>query len=342
MDQPRTIKDIGRLLNISASTVSRAIHDHKNISPELKHKVLELVRKLNFSPNCAAQSLRTKRTHVIGVIVPEIETYFFSQTVSGIEKYAAQFGYSIVVSQSMESFKLEKNNIQKLVSNRVDGLLISLSSETESVEHLSLINEQNIPIVLFDRISNELNVPKVVVDDMQASAGAVDYLINTGCKRIAYIGGAEKLYINKEREKGYRQALLKHDIPIRPELIVNCATLDKGVEVALSHLFELPELPDAFFCMNDPIAIQAMQILKSMKISVPDKISVIGFTNERTSNFIEPSLTTVSQPSFEIGWTAASILISQLDRPRNIRPVTDVLSTKLIIRNSTRKLVISE
>jgi LacI family transcriptional regulator len=314
------------------------LHDHKNISPETKKRVLELVQRLNYLPNSAAQSLRTHRTRTLGVVVPEIVMHFFSNTLSGIQEYAALHNYTINISQSMESFSLEETNVQKLISNRVDGLMISLSSGTANVDHLRQLIEKEIPLVLFDRVWEDLEVSKVVVDDQKASFQAVDYLVKTACRRIAYIGGPDNLYVSKERELGYRRALQANALQPDDELIIHCKDLHTGPVEAVLRLLSLDEPPDAIFCMNDPIAIQVMQILKERQIKIPEEISLIGFTNEPVSNFIEPSLTTVAQPSYEMGKMAASLLIGQLERPHSFKPSTIVLETKLIIRNSTRKV----
>jgi DNA-binding LacI/PurR family transcriptional regulator len=333
-----TIKDLAHELNVSVSTISRALQNHQDIKPETKKAVLELARKLNYEPNHVAQSLRIKKTNTLGVIVPEIAMHFFSSTLSGMQEYAAQHGYTVMICQSMESVQVEKSNIHTLVANRVDGLLISLSSGTENVDHLQQLIDKNIPIILFDRVCDELDVSKVVVDDLQASFGAVDYLIQTGCRRIAYIGGPESLYISNQRLTGYRRALTKHNIRLSEDWVIHCNDLHSDPVTATHQLLGLPEIPDAIFCVNDPVAILAMQVLKEKHINIPDEISIIGFTNEPVSRFIEPSLTTVSQPSYEMGQTAARLFIDQLERPASHKPSTTILQTKLIVRNSTRKL----
>ncbi|GHM99509.1 LacI family transcriptional regulator [Cytophagales bacterium WSM2-2] len=333
-----TVRDIARLLNISVATVSRALRDHIDIKPETRKKVLELVEQLNYHPNFAAKSLRTNKTNTLGVVVPEIVMHFFSNTLSGIQEYAALHDYNIIVCQSMESARMEETNIQKLLANRVDGLIISLAIDTENVDYLRQLVDRNIPVLLFDRVSDDLEVSKVVVDDSAASFRAVEYLISTGCHRIAYIGGPKKLYVSREREMGYVRALEKNQLRIDQELIVHCKNLHTDPCEVTKHLLELREIPDAIFCMNDPIAIQVMQVLKEKQVRVPDDISVIGFTNEPVSSFIEPSLTTISQPSFEMGRVAASLIIDQLKKPQVYKPTTRVLETNFIIRNSTRKV----
>ena len=300
--------------------------------------MLDLAKELNYEPNHLAQSLRSNKTHTIGVVVPEIAMPFFSSTLSGMQEYAIRHGYIIMICQSMESFRTEKLNVQKLVANRVDGLLISLSGETKNMDHLRKLIDKKIPVVLFDRVCDELDVSKVIVDDYKAAFKAVDYLIKTGCHRIAYLGGPLSLYINQQREHGYFDALKKNGLVPDEQLMIHCSDLHTGPVGATKQLLSLPEIPDAIFCMNDPIAIQVMVVLKEQGIRIPDEISVVGFTNEPVASFIEPSLTTVSQPSYEMGRTAAKLFIDQLEKPESFKPVTKILSTELIIRNSTRRL----
>jgi len=335
---PPTIEDIADALHLSKATVSRALRDHPDVSPETKKAVVALAKKLDYEPNRLAQSLRSHKTNTIGVVVPEIAMHFFSSTLSGMQEYALRHDYIIMVCQSMESYQHEKVSVQKLTSNRVDGLLISLSSETRNVDHLRHLMEKRIPLVLFDRVCDDLHVSKVIVNDYDAAFKAVDYLIKTGCRRIAYVGGPRDLYINERREHGYLDALRKSGIAPSEDWIIHCKDLHTEPVSATQHLLHLPSTPDAIFCMNDPIAILVMQVLKEQCVQIPDEISVIGFTNEPVSNFIVPSLTTVSQPSFEMGKTAAQLFIEEMENPESYIPVTKVLPTELIIRNSTRKL----
>ncbi|MBA4056580.1 MAG: LacI family transcriptional regulator, partial [Marivirga sp.] len=225
-------------------------------------------------------------------------------------------------------------------ANRVDGLLISISSETDDYRHIQQLIDKDIPIVLFDRIIDTLPVSKVVVDDHDGAFKAVDHLIQSGCLRIAYIGGPTGLYISNQRKKGYLDALKKHQIDMDEELIVHCHELKDEPVSKVRSLLELPpgKRPDALFCFNDPIAVTAMQVIKEKRIKVPDDISIVGFTNEPVSAFIEPSLTTVSQPSHAMGQRAIQLFIEQKQDPENFKPITAVMKTELIIRNSTRKV----
>jgi DNA-binding LacI/PurR family transcriptional regulator len=332
-----TIRDLALKLNISISTVSRALRGAQDVNPDTKKAVLELAKELNYEPNKVAQSLRIKKTNTIGVIVPEIAIHFFSSVISGIQHYTAKHGYSIMICQSLESYETEKANIHMLVGNRVDGLMISLSSQTREFQHLEQLIAKKIPIVLFDRVVDSLPVPKVVVDDHDGAFKAVNHLIKTGCRRIAYIGGDMNLSISNQRRKGYEDALRSNNIPIHSELIVVCEEFHDEPLIATQKLLDLPERPDAIFCMNDPVAILAIQVLKQRKVAIPDEISVVGFTNEPVSRYIEPSITTVAQPAYQMGESAACLFIEQLENPETYRPRMETLQTELIIRNSTRR-----
>jgi DNA-binding LacI/PurR family transcriptional regulator len=335
-----TIRDIAIKLNISISTVSRALRGVADVNPATKKAVEEMAQRLNYEPNRVAQSLRIKRTNTLGIIVPEIALHFFSSAISGIQEEASRHGYSIMICQSLESYEAEKQNVHMLASNRVDGMLISMSSQTDDVRHIQQLVDKDIPVVLFDRVSESLPVSKVVVDDHDGAFKAVEHLIKTGCKRIAYIGGPAIFYISNQRKKGYLDALHQNGLGDNDQLIVHCHELHDDPAIQVTRLLELPsqERPDAFFCFNDPIAVTTLQILKSKMVAVPDEISVIGFTNEPVSRFIEPSLTTVSQPSHAMGKKAIELFVAQRQDPEHFEPVTAVLKTDLIIRHSTRKV----
>jgi DNA-binding LacI/PurR family transcriptional regulator len=334
-----TVKQLANKLHLSISTISRALSGHEDVSPETKEKVLEMAQRLNYFPNLTARSLRTQKTRTLGLVVPEISKYFFSYVLSGIQEYASSVNYNIVISQSLESFSMEQNHLQQLLSARADGILISLSNETSNGEHLKRLIDRGIPVVMFDRVLEDLPVSKVVVDDQKASFQAVEYLIKTGCTRIAFIGGLSGLYVSKEREAGYRHALTLHGLPMDEELIIHCNNLNRSPREEVSKLLQRTNKLDAIFCLNDPIAIEVMQVVKEWNLKIPEEISLIGFSNEPTAHYIDPSLTTVSQPAYEMGKTAVSLLIDQLENPETFQPGTVVLGTRFIIRNSTRKLV---
>ncbi len=337
-----TIRDIAIKLNISISTVSRALRGVSDVNPVTKKAVIEMADRLNYEPNRVAQSLRIKRTNTLGVIVPEIALHFFSSAISGMQEEAARHGYSIMICQSLESYETEKQNTHMLAANRVDGLLISISSETNDYRHIQQMIDKEIPIVLFDRVIDTLPVSRVVVDDHDGAFKAVDHLIRTGCRRISYIGGPPGFFISNQRKKGYLDALKKHNIPVDDEWVVHCNQLKDEPGIQVARLLDLPaeKRPDAFFCFNDPIAVATLQVVKGRSLKVPEEISIVGFTNEPVSAFIEPSLTTVSQPSHAIGERAIQLFIQQRQDPDNFTPVTAVMKTELIVRNSTRKLAV--
>lgn len=334
-----TIRDLALKLNIAMSTVSRALRNAPDVNPETKKAVLDLARQMNYEPNRIAQSLRTKRTNTLGVVVPQIDLHFFSSAISGIQEYAALHNYSIMICQSLESLKTEISNVHVLVANRVDGLLISLSKETDNVDHIQTLIKKKIPVVLFDRVADGLDATKVIVDDYNGAYKAVEHLIKTGCKRIAYVGGQDYLYISNKRLNGYKDALARFNIPLSEDLVVHCSDFRKDPIEAARHLMKGEEKPDAFFCMNDPIAILLIQALKEWNVRIPEEVSIIGFTNEPSSELIQPSLSTVAQPSHEMGKVAAELFLQQIESKDQFTPVTKMLPTDLIIRNSTRQMI---
>jgi len=335
-----TIRDIAIKLNISISTVSRALRGAPDVNPETKKAVMGMAEKLNYEPNRVAQSLRIKRTNTLGIIVPEISLHFFSSTISGMQAEAARHGYSIMICQSLESYETEKQNVHMLAANRVDGMFISMSSETQDYSHIEQLVNKNIPVILFDRVNDSLPVAKVVVDDYEGAFMAVEHLLKTGCQRIAYIGGPPTFYISNQRKRGYLDAHQRHNITPDPDLIIHCHELHHEPVEQVKRLIQMPEgkRPDALFCLNDPIAVPVLQLLKERSIRVPDDISVVGFTNEPVSGYIEPSLTTVSQPSYEMGRKSIELFIEQHNHPDNFKPATTVMKTTLVVRNSTRKI----
>lgn len=333
-----TIRDLALKLRTSISTVSRALRNAPDVNPETKRAVLELARQLHYEPNRIAQSLRTKKTNTLGIVVPQLHLHFFSSAICGIQEYATAHNYGVMICQSLESLATEISTVQMLVSNRVDGLLISLSSETNDYDHLEVLAEKKIPVVLFDRVTDVLDFARVIVDDCTSAFNAVEYLIRTGCRRIAYLGGQDHLSISNERLKGYVQALTRNDLPIDQELIIHCNNFERDPVNAVRALCSGPNPPDAFFCMNDPIAVLVIQTLKAMNIRIPDEVSIVGFTNEPASELIEPSLTTVAQPSYQMGQVAVELLLQQIDQKESFSPVKKVIPTTLMVRRSTRSL----
>lgn len=337
-----TIKDIARELGISPSTVSRALKDHPDISPETKRLVNELAEKLNYQPNVVALSLRSSKTNTIGVIIPEIVHFFFSTIISGIEDVAYSAGYNIIITQSNESLAREKSDLKALFNSRVDGMLMSISRETVDFEHIENILSKGMPIVFFDRIYDTPGSSKVIVDDKVGAKEATLHLIEQGCKRIAHLEGPPNLHISKQRLEGYKEALSEAGLPFEESLVALCpkGTTEEG-KLATEKLLSLKTKPDAIFASNDPAAMGAMQAIRQAGLKIPKDIAIVGFSNWQLSSLMEPPLSSVDQPGYEMGQEAARILIRhiELKSKKKPEPVPEVklLKTRLIVRESSVK-----
>jgi LacI family transcriptional regulator len=337
-----TIKDIARELGISPSTVSRALKDHPDISIETKKAVNALADKLNYQPNIVALNLRQKKTNTIGVIIPEIVHFFFSTVISGIEDVAYQAGYNVILCQSNESYQRELTDIKALFNSRVDGMLLSLSRETTNFDHIESIISKGVPIVFYDRMYNSPTSSKVIVDDYAGAKEAVQHLIDQGCTKIAHLEAAPNLMISIDRLKGFEDALRENNMEVKPEYIMEChsGTFEEGKK-ATRKLLSLPNPPDAIFANNDPMAMGAMMAIKEKGLKIPQDIAIVGFSNWFFGELLEPSLTTVDQPGFEMGQEAARLLIRHIEMKEKevADPITEtkILKTKLVIRNSSLK-----
>jgi len=331
-----TIKDIAQRLNISPSTVSRALRNHPDIKADTKKAVVELAKELDYHPNSIAQSLQKRRTNTIGVIVPEIKHHFFSSVISGIEDVAYDSGYTIIVCQSNESAEREGLNIRALLSNRVAGLLISISQTTKDNENFSMLQRRNIPFVFFDRVDKSINTSKVIVDDFDGAFQAVEHLINSGYKRIAHLAGPAYISISHDRYQGYLAALQKYNVPFQKDLVVYGGFTEEDGVIGFQKLLRLSEMPDAIFAVNDPVAIGAFMQIKAHEFKIPDDVALVGFSDNPITSLVEPSLTTVAQPKYEIGKLAAKLLIEQIENDTvPFQPKIEILKAKLIVRKST-------
>lgn len=311
-----TIKELAKELKISTSTVSRALGDKWDVNPETRKAVLELAEKWNYHPNPMSLSLKQQQTMTIGVIVPEFITNFFAEVIIGIQYTMESAGYNILISQSDESPEREAKNVKNLEDRFVDGLIISLTKDTINTDYIKNLIDRNFPLVLFNRVS-DIDAPKVILDDYKWAFVAVEHLIKQGNKRIAYLAGPENLGVSKQREKGYLDALRKYDIPIDPQLIIRCGVMmEKGV-MGAHCILEMENRPDAIFAINDPVAIGAMKTLQKNGVKIPEDISVVGFSESRMAMIVEPNLTSVEQPTFEMGKTAAELLIEQLKQKKD-------------------------
>ena len=335
-----TLADLAKELHISTATVSRALKDYPDISDETKRRVLALAREKNYRPNTMAAGLRNQESKIIGVIIPEIVNHFFSSVIKGIMQVCYDADYRVMLCQSSESYEKEVADANALFSSRVDGLLISLGHETTQFDHFQDFHDAGIPVVQFDKVSDEIaNTSKVVVDDYLGAFHAVEHLIQTGKKRIAHLRGPLVASTSRNRMHGYRDALMHYGLPVDESLILGCQhiTLEEGQELC-GQLLEIPNRPDAIFCITDAVAIGAMVSAKQAGLRVPEDMAFAGFSDWQISAIVEPSLTSVSQPSFEMGKKAAQILIEEIRAIKEDRPVaheTYVLKTALKIRNSS-------
>lgn len=331
-----TIKDIARELGISPSTVSKALKNHPDISETTRTLVSELARKLKYNPNPIALSLRSSRSKIIGLIIPEIIHHFFSSVISGIEDVAYDAGYNVMIYQSNESYNREVMACEALVSSRVEGILIAFSKETRNYDHLKRIVEDGMPVVMYDRVCDEIQSDKVTVDDYEGAYNAVCHLASTGCKRIAHLSGPPGLRITDLRKSGYLDALKDNSLKIDRDIIVYCDTFKQSL-IRTKQLMNLPQPPDAIFTVNDLTAAGVMKALHEIGLRVPQDVSLVGFSNNLMSEVTNPTLTTVDQHGYQIGQTAIQLLLDRLMNSSSSRPyIHQVIKTDLIIRESTR------
>jgi len=331
-----TIKDIARELGISPSTVSKALKGHPDISAETKKAVRELVEKWNYKPDPIALSLKGGLTMTIGVIVPEIVHYFFSTVISGIEDVAYDSGYHVMFCQSNESYEREVKAVATLLSSRVDGILISVCKATKDFDHFRSIINAGIPLVFFDRVCEELDTGRVVVDDEYGAFKAVEHLIKTGCKNIVHLAGPQNLTIGKSRKNGYIKALNEYSVPVNNENIIKCDTSEEA-RVVVPELLKRHEKPDGIFAVNDLTAAEAMRLVKAEGYKVPDDISIIGFTSGIMSDLTDPPLTSVEQHGYIVGCEAVGLLINNIENKNSAVPLTKVIPTELVIKGSTKR-----
>lgn len=336
MKKAATIKDIAKAIGVSVSTVSRALQDKPEISEETKILVRETAAKMKYRPNSMAVALKTQKSYSIGVVVPQIVSFFYASVVQGIEQVANELGYQVFVSSSNEDMIKEIQNVHGFLDHRVDGMIVSLSKATDEFSHIHQIGEHNVPLVLFDRTSKEINVPKVVANDADAAYMAVSHLIERGAKRVALITGPEHMLVGRNRFRGYRAALTNQGLPIDNRLIVRCNLSVEDAREATLKLLELKNPPDAIFGIVDEVAIGALYAIKEKGLKVPEDVSVVGFSNSRRSNYMEPTLSTLDQNPMKIGTLAAKLLFDQIQGKPGFGETKEIIvPSTLIVRASS-------
>ena len=332
------IKDIAGELNLSISTVSRALTDSHEIAPKTREKVKNYAEMHNYQPNPMAQSLKQGLSKSIGIVVANIENQFFSEVINGIESVAYQAGFNVIITQTNESSDRELKNLEHLVHRAIDGLLISLSNETTEIEYLKSLQSKGLPIVFFDRVSEDMATHKVIANNFKSGYDVTHHLLQSGYSRIAHITGSSHLSITKERLGGYILALQEAGIELPEEYIKYCPDGGSRIEIehAMAELFTLKNKPDAIFTTTDKITTNTIFSLHQRKIKIPEEIALIGYTNTKLVEVLNPSLSSVYQPGFEMGQKAAEKLINLILTKRRVTDYdTAVLPTQLFIRAST-------
>ncbi len=331
-----TIKDIAKQLGVSASTVSRALQDHPDISEETRKAVNDLAAHLKYQPNAVALSLKHQRTRIIGVIIPEIVHYFFSSVISGIEDVAYNAGFNVIICQSNEKFDREVSNVKTLLAQRVDGILVSISKETNDYQHLQNIVSNNIPLVFFDRVAPGIKGDQVIINDSEAAYQATRHLVEQGRKRIAHFAAPQNLLIGQQRKEGYLRAITEAGIPVDGRLIVEADNFERA-RLAIMKFISNGIMPDGIFAVNDITAIGAMKTIQKQGYKVPDDIALVGFSDGRFSGITEPSLSSVDQHGYEMGIIATEMLLRRILEKNDFRlPEIKVLEGDLIIRGSSK------
>lgn len=332
-----TIKDIAKALNLSTSTVSRALRGSYEISDDTKKLVLDYAKKVNYTPNPVALSLRENRSKSIGVIVPEIANNFFSNAINGIDAIAHERGYHVMIFQSYESAEREASNVRHAVARKLDGLIMSLSGETKSFELMEELQKNKFPLVFFDRVPNSFDCHKVEADNFDGAYKATAHLITSGRKRIAHVTSPPILSVTKERLAGYKAALLDHGLPYDENLVKYFDFDYTYCKERIAQLIQ-NEKPDAIFTASDRLALNAYSAMAALNMRIPEDIAFIGFTNLKVAHLLNPALTTVSQPAFELGKNAAEILLNQIESKDKTATLTfekKMLPTELNIRKSS-------
>ncbi|HTH54999.1 MAG TPA: LacI family DNA-binding transcriptional regulator [Cyclobacteriaceae bacterium] len=332
-----TIYDIAKVLNVSPATVSRGLKDHPGIRKDTKKRIVKTAEKMGYQHNSFASNLRKKTSKTVGVIVPRLDSYFMSSVIAGMEKVLNGAGYNLIISQSQESVKKEIASTQTLFHGRVDGLLVSLSSETKNLDHFDLIFKKKIPLIFFDRVIELPHCTSIIINNEKAGYDATMHLIENGCKRIGHITGSLNRNVYADRLKGFKKALSEKKIAYDPKLVFTDSLTDAaGADVA-NEILSMSKKPDGIFTANDTSAVACMRELKRAGIKIPQDIAFVGFNNDPISRVIEPNLTTIHYPGEEMGEMAATTLINSLKHLSAGKLNKVIINHELIVRQSSVK-----
>jgi len=340
MNKEVTIYDIANETGLSPATISRALNNHPAVKEKTKEKVLKAVDKLGYRSNIFASNLRSKSTKNIGVIVPRLNSSFQSSVLAGMEKVASEAGFNLIISQSLESEEKEIANAKSMYNSRVDGLLVSLSSDTQKIDHFKPFIKKGVPVLFYDRIAGESNMTGVTIDNTKAAYEATKHLIDQGCKNIVHVVGNTNINVYADRIKGYKYALMDNDLNFNKENIIISEMTEDAGETIVNKILSFSQLPDGLFVSNDICAASCIQYLKKAGIKIPEDIAVVGFNNDTVSRLVEPNLTTTNYPGYEMGKVAMKNLINRLnEKTDNVLQNTNTITlrSELVIRESSLK-----
>ncbi len=330
------IKELAQQLNLSVSTVSKALNDSYEISGETKRRVLETAERLNYVPNPYASSLRGRKSKNIGVVIPEVADSFFSLAINGIESVAKEKGYHVLICLTHESFENEKNILKEFQGGRVDGVLMSVSRETSQSDHIRDLISNGLPFVFFDRVCEDVDAAKITTDDFESGYKAAEHLIQQGCDKIAFLGISKSLSISNKRLDGYLKALHDHDIKAENKHIILCTNDAAQNDLLIKELMQQSNRPNGLIATVEKLTTSVYRTCAVLDLNIPDDLKFVCFSNLETASILNPSLTTITQPAFEMGKTAAALLFKTLERPNfNLRSESLVIASDLIIRNSS-------
>lgn len=335
-DKEVTIYDIAKELSVSPTTVSRALNDHPAVNSNTKQRIFEAANQMGYRLNMFASNLRSQRTNAIGVIVPRLNSTFMSSVIAGMEKVANESGYNLIISQSLETVEKEIANAKTMFNSRVDGLLVSLAYDTEKIDHFESFIKKGIPMLFYDRVFEHKKITGIVIDNIQAGYKATQHLIEQGCKNIVHITGNLKRNVYADRLKGYKYALMDNGISFRKaNIFVNNLSEEAGIQ-AVQEIVKMEKLPDGLFVANDSCAISCMKALMQEGVTIPKDIAVVGFNNDPICRIVEPNLTTIDYPGYEMGEVAVRNLIHRMEGLYdNIITNTITLRSDLVVRESS-------
>jgi len=331
------LKELAKELNLSISAVSKALRDSHEISIATKMAVLAKAKELNYQVNPFASSLRKQKSKTIAVVLPEIDNLFFALAINGIESIAQEKGYHVLIYLTHEDNQKEISITQLLQNGRVDGIMMSLSSQTSDLKHLQELKDKEIPLVFFDRVADQIDVPKVTTDDYLSGIKATEHLIEKGCDKIAFLSISNNLSISNKRKNGYIDSLLKQQMTIIEENILQCSQDDEMNKSIIKKMLKKKNRPNGIFASVEKLALISYEVCNELNLKIPEDVKVIGFSNLYTAGLLNPSLTTITQPAYDIGKEAANILFKLIEKRGNqIIPEQSVLNSILVERNSSR------